>query len=163
MRKLVLMIALPMLFCVAAMAQRQNILVGTWICHYPGYYVDGEEIFPKEDRYLRISEVGGNLSVSIKRGKGGEFWGYSEATHVLLNRDGSLSFNEFYDNKVKHENGVTSHCYTKYNVWLEGNKLYVKPLSVSFWYDRNGNLYGQTETEERPAPILVYHNEKDNW
>lgn len=160
MRKLLLLIFA--LVCCNVSAQSHD-LFGTWIYHYPGYYVDGEEIWPKQDRYLRIDEKDGNWYVSIKRGKDGEFWGYSEASHVTLNPDGSLTFNEFYDNKVKHDNGTTSHCYTKYRVWTVGRTLYVKPLSVSFWYDRNGNLYRQTETEERPDAICVYHNEKDNW
>ena len=138
-------------------------MVGTWIYHYPGYYVDGEEIWPKQDRYLKIDEKDSNWFVSIKYGKDGEFWGYSEATHVQLNNDGSLSFNEHYDNKVNHDNGTTSHCYTKYRVWIVGRTLYVKPLGVCFWYNRRGNLYSQSEREERPDAICVYHNEKDNW
>lgn len=125
-------------------------LCGTWIYHYPGYYVDSEEIWP-----MRIDEKDGNWYVSIKRGKDGEFWGYSEATHVALNPDGSLAFNEFYDNKVKHDNGTTSHCYTKYRVWTVGRTLHVKLLSVFFWYDRNGNLYSQSEQEERPNAICI--------
>lgn len=150
------------LVCCNVSAQSRD-LCGTWIYHYPGYYVDGEEIFPQQDRYLRIDEKDGKYSVSIKRGKNGEFWGYSEATHVTLNSDGSLSFNEFYDNKVKHDNGTTSHFYTQYRAWINGHTLQVKPLSVGFWYDRNGNLKSHTETEERPNAICVYHNEKDNW
>ena len=89
----------------------------------------------------------------MKKIKNGEFWGYSEATHVTLNSDGSLSFNEFYDNKVKHDNGTTSHFYTQYRAWINGHTLQVKPLSVGFWYDRNGNLKSHTETEERPNAI----------
>lgn len=152
------------LFIVCCNASAQNSeLCGTWIYHYPGYYVDGEEINPEQDRYLKIDEKNGNYFVSIKRGKDGKFWGYSEATHVTQSSDGSLSFNEFYDNKVKHKDGETSHCYTKYRIWMVGRTLHVKPLSVGFWYDRNGKLYNQTETEERPDAICVYHNEKDNW
>ena len=161
MKRLIIFIFTLMCF-INVVAQDQD-LVGTWIYHYPGYYVDGEEISPKQDRYLRIDEKDGKWFVSIKRGLNGDFWGYSEATQVNLNSDGSLSFNEFYDNIVKHDNGITSHCYTSYKVWTNGRKLYVKPLQVSFWWDRNGNLYGQTETEERPDAICVYHNEKDNW
>ena len=142
---------------------QESQMVGTWIYHYPGYYVDGEEISPKQDRYIKIDEKDGNWFVSIKRGINGEFWGYSEATHVAMNPNGYLTFNEFYDNKVKHDNGTTSHCYTKYRVWTVGRTLHVKPLSVFFWYDRNGNLYSQSEQEEKPDAVCVYHNEKDNW
>ena len=150
------------LVCCNVSAQSRD-LCGTWIYHYPGYYVDGEEIWSKQDRYLRIDEKDGNWFVSIKYGKDGEFWGYSEATHVQLNNDGSLTFNEHYDNRVKHDNGTTSHCYTNYRAWIEGRTLRVKPLGVCFWYDRRGNLSSKTEREEKPDPICVYHNEKDNW
>ena len=149
--------------CAIKASSQSNPLCGTWIYHYPGYYVDGEEIWPKQDRYLKIEEKDGNWFVSIKYGKDGEFWGYSEATHVQLNNDGSFSFNEHYDNMVKHDNGMTSHCYTKYRGWIVGRTLRVKPLSVCFWYDRSGNLSSQSEREEKPDPICVYHNEKDNW
>lgn len=161
MRKLLLFVMFT-LVCYNISAQSRD-LCGIWIYHYPGYYVDGEEINPEQDRYLRIDEKDGKYSVSIKRGKNGEFWGYSEATHVTLNSDGSLSFNEFYDNKVKHKDGSTSHYYHKYRAWIEGHTLHVKDLSVGLWYDRNGNLKLHTETEERPNAICVYHNEKDNW
>ena len=159
-------VLLLLIFChimIESVSAQESQMVGTWIYHYPGYYVDGEEICPKQDRYLKIYEKDSNWFVSIKRGKDGEFWGYSEATHVTLNSDGSLSFNEFYDNKVKHDNGTTSHCYTKYRVWIVGRTLHVKPLSVFFWYDHNGNLFSQSEQEERPDAICVYHNEKENW
>lgn len=161
--KRILLLAIIGIACTTKIFSQSNPLCGTWIYHYPGYYVDGEEINPEQDRYLRIDEKDGKYSVSIKRGKNGEFWGYSEATHVTLNSDGSLSFNEFYDNKVKHDNGTTSHFYTQYRAWINGHTLQVKPLSVGFWYDRNGNLKSHTETEERPNAICVYHNEKDNW
>lgn len=162
MKRIILLFIFSITHSIVISAQDSR-YVGTWIYHYPGYYVDGEEIWPKQDRYLRIDENNGNWFVSIKYGNGGEFWGYSEATHVMLNNDGSLSFNEHYDNKVKHNNGITSHCYHKYTAMITGNTLHVKPLFVSFWYDRNGILYAQTEQEEKPDAICVYHNEKDNW
>ena len=162
MKKLLLLALIIFTCCIKIDAQDTR-YVGTWIYHYPGYYVDGEEIYPKQDRYLRIDETNGNLYVSIKYGKDGEFWGYSEATHVTLNSDGSLSFNEHYDNKVKHDNGTTSHCYTKYRVWIEGRTLQVKPTQVFYWYDSYGRLQSHNTQDERPDAICVYHNEKDNW
>ncbi len=161
--KRLLILAVISLVCTANLVAQECDLCGTWIYHYPGYYVDGEEICPKQDRYLRIDEKDGNWFVSIKYGNDGRFWGYSEGTQVELNSDNSLSFNEFYDNKVKHNNGTTSHCYATYRAWLEGRTLRVKRLNVSFWYDSNGNLYSKTVDNEKPDPVCVYHNERDNW
>ena len=151
------------LIYVASTKAQDTRYVGTWIYHYPGYYVDGEEIWPKRDEYLRIDETDGKLYISIKRGKDGSFWGYSEATHVQLSEDGFLSFNEGYDNIVKHDDGRTSHCYNSYCTWIKGRTLYVRPTLEFYWYYPDGRLQSHTSSEWKPDAIWVYHNEKDNW
>ncbi len=162
MKKFFLFLLYAFLFALSIQAQEHDVC-GTWTYHYPGYYVNGEEIWPKRDVYLKIDETNGNYYVSIKSGMNGKFWGYSEATHVVCKDNGILSFNEFYDNKVRHDDGTMSHCYTEYSAWINGHTLHVKPISVGFWYDRYGKLYGKTETEQKPDAIWVFHNEKDNW
>ena len=161
MQRQIILFAFFLLSTIGVYAQRP--LCGTWVYHYPGYYVDGEEIEVKRDEFLKIDEENGHYYVSIKRRKNGEFYGYSEATQVEFSNDGTLSFNEFYDNKIKHGDGRTSHYYTHYKVWLEGRTLYVKPVLEGYWYDRNGRVQSHTSSEQKPTPVWIYHNEKDNW
>ena len=162
MKKKLMILVVFSLVCCSISAQDCD-LCGTWIYHYPGYYVDGEEIFPKGDSYLRIDEKNGDWYVSIKYGKDGQFWGYREATQVTLDKSGALTFNADYDNIVKHNDGTTSHCYTSYKAWIKGRTLLVKPVLECYWYDNYGRLKSHTTQDERPDAICVYHNEKDNW
>ena len=155
MRKLVLMIALPMLFCVAAVAQDAR-LAGVWKYH--------DQL--NDWWYIRIDIEDGDVCVSSKvmgqSTDGNDFQVRWEAENVVVNSDGSISFDVYKDKKTY---STDDHLYwtiwTHFTVKYKVGRLQSTEKTYGLGYNSNGCLV--EDISDRSTRNRIYHNEKDNW
>lgn len=161
MKKQLLLILLA-LTCVIKTNAQDTRYVGTWKWHYDSPYENGQEGTPPHDEYIRIDIEDGQVYIRLKvvwkNGDGPR----REGENVIVNTDGSISFDEY---TKKKEYDSEDHLYwtarTHYNISYKGGRLISHENPILEAYDKNGRLVEKSKMND---PIQkIYYNEKDNW
>ena len=142
---------------------------GTWIWHDEMTF--GEDNEPRVqsswDHFIRIDIDGDLVFVRLKLvGKnvdGRDFQTRREGENVVLNSDGSISFDEYLSKK---EYDKDDHLYwtiwTHYIVKYEGGRLKVSEKTMGVGCNSSGSII-KDERNVSTTKYKTYYNEKDNW
>ena len=158
MKKLIVLSIVALLSCMAVMAQDAR-LAGTW--------KDSERLPLNDDYYIRIDIEDGEVYVRTKvEGltiDGKDFKARYEAENVVVNNDGSVSF-DVYKDKLTYDS--EDHLYwtiwTHYTVKYRGGRLLSTEKTYSLGYDSNGHIV-EDYSDRTGGKSITYYNEKDNW
>lgn len=163
MKKPFLLTFLVFACCIQIDAQDTR-LVGTWKCHREAVMGDGEHYC--WDNYIRIEMEDNHLYVRLKQItniNGKEHQDRTEGEHIVINSDGSISFDD-YLSKKEYDN--EDHLY--WTVWYHyvirygGGRLNVSQKLMGEGRNRNGYLV-KDERDNHSVEHKIYYNEKDNW
>lgn len=138
--------------------------IGTWKYHNEATMGDGEHY--NWDYFIRIDIEDSNIYVRLKlitNIDGKEYQKRTEGEHVMVNTDGSISFDDFLSKNEYHQDDylywtVWQHYVVKY----ESGRLNVSQKLMGEGYNGNGYLV-KDEKQLHPINHMVYYNEKDNW
>ena len=161
--KRLLLTSLLSLICLMTVMAQDSRYAGTWIC-LEEEYRSGEHCI--WDRYIRIDIEDSNVYVRLKQinnidGKISQHRG--EGEHVIVNSDGSISFDEYLS---KNEYDDDDHLY--WTVWehyvlrYKGGRLNVSQKLMGEGCNSNGRLV-EDGKHRNPIKYMTYYNEKDNW
>ena len=164
--KKILLLTLMCLGCFAISYAQNTRYVGTWKWHFDSPYEDGQEGIPPRDEYIRIDIEDGQVYVRLKMigrdGYGRPFQSRTEGENIIINADGSISFDKYICKKTYDK---CEHLYLTvwdhYVVKHEGGRLISSEKTMGESYNGNGDLVKEEKNRE---PIRkIYYNENDNW
>lgn len=152
-----------LVFVASAKAQDTR-YVGTWKHHREAVMGDGEHY--NWDNFIRIDMEDNHVYVRLKQitnVDGKEHQDRTEGEHIVINTDGSISFDDYINKNGYHDDDnlywtVWYHYVVKY----EGGRLNVSQKLMGEGRNHNGNLI-KDEKNIHPVEHKVYYNEKDNW
>ena len=157
MKKLIVFCMLLVQFCTAAVAQDAR-FAGTWKYH---------EDQPLDcDYYIRIDVEDGEVFVRTKmEGKtynSKDFQTRYEAENVVVNNDGSVSFDVYKDKKTyDDEDHLYWTIWDHYTVKYKGGRLLSSEKTYMLGFNASGREV--KDFSDRIGRSRVYYNEKDNW
>lgn len=148
------------LFCSLALNAQDARLAGVWKFHeYSGDKTDSW------DKFIRIDIDGNDVFISLKTTgviDGKKFQSRGEAENVIVNSDGSISFDHYFSKKeYDNQDHLYWTAWDHYKVKYKGGRLFVNVKLMGLGYDNNGHLI--KDDRDRPGKDCVYYNEKDNW
>lgn len=140
---------------------------GTWKWHYDSPYDDEIEGPHSQDKYIRIDfeddEIFVRLKLESKNYKGLPFSTRKDGENIIVNNDGSISFDEYLSKKeFDKDDQLYWTVWTHYNVKYEGGRLKVSEKTMGFGCNSLGSIV-KDERDKAFTQQKVYYNEKDNW
>ena len=159
----VLLLAIICFACTIKASSQSNPLCGTWKYHREANMGGGEHY--SWDYYIRIDIEENNVFVRLKQVTnidGKEFQDRTEGEHVMVNTDGSISFDDFLSKNEYHQDDclywtVWQHFVVKY----EGGRLKVTRKLMGEGRNKDGVLI--KDDKNHLIEHMTYYNEKDNW
>ena len=166
MKKLLLSAVFSLLCAISVNAQDDR-YVGTWKWHYDSPWDDEVEGPHDRDEFIRINIEDGKVFVRTKleskNYKGISFQYRYEGKNVVVNTDGSISFDVFLCTKeFDDDDRLYWTIWYHYTIKYEGGRLLVSQTFHGLAYDSNGHIVkiddGHSHIEHK-----TYYNENDNW
>ena len=143
--------------------------VGTWIFHNEATFNedDGSCSHATWDHYIRIDVEDNSFFVRLKLvGKdveGRDFQTRREGENVVINPDGSISFDDYLSKKeYDNEDHLYWTVWYHYDAKYEGGRLKVSEKLMGEGRNSNGYLV-KDEKDLHHVERRTYYNEKDNW
>lgn len=155
------------LLCATTVIAQDDRYVGTWKWHYDSPYDDEIEGPHSRDEFIRIDIEDGMVFVRTKleskNFKGIPFQNRYEGENVVVNTDGSISFDVFLCKKEYEDSDrLYWTVWYHYTIKYEGGRLLCSERLEGLGYDSYGHIV-EDHTELNRATQKTYYNEKDNW
>lgn len=166
MKKLILLIFFALTCGIEVNAQDAR-YVGTWKWHFDSPYDDEIEGPHSQDKYIRIyfedDEIFISLKLESKNYKGLPFSTRRDGENIIVDNDGSISFDEYLSKKeYDKDDQLYWTIWTHYNVKYEGGRLKVSEKTMGVGCNSFGSIV-KDEREKAFTQQKTYYNEKDNW
>ncbi len=153
-------ILFTMVFCALALNAQDARLAGVWKFHE-----DSNDKTDSWDFFIRIDIDDNDVFISLKMTgvvDGKNVQGRREAENVVVNSDGSISFDDYFSKKeYDNQDHLYWTAWNHYSAKYKGGRLFVNVKLMGLGYDKNGNII--KDDRYRSGKNRVYYNEKDNW